>query len=128
MFLKESQFCFNRTRGNKDGKVCLATALHINTHCRYPNASQTEERLGDRPFCFFNFRPFDLVSLECKDCYCLYHREFKRPATSAARPRLKSALCTSSLVGKTWEATFCLQIVIFTLCCKMERCCAVKSW
>lgn len=44
-FLKQSPFSFGRTRGNKDGKVCLATVLNINTRCRYLDASQTEERL-----------------------------------------------------------------------------------
>lgn len=45
VFLKHSPFSFNRTRGNKDGKVCLAKVLYINTHHRYLDASQTEERL-----------------------------------------------------------------------------------
>ncbi len=67
----------------------------------------------------FKLTLFDLLSLECKDCYCLHHREFKHPTTSTAHsPTSVSTLCASSLLEnfkKRAEELFPRnQIVIFT--------------
>lgn len=40
------------------------------------------------PLLPFKLTLFDLLPLECKDCYCLHHREFKHPTTSTALTHL----------------------------------------
>lgn len=93
-YLKKSLFSFNRTRGNKDGKVSHTTDT------RMPPKQGRDSETGPPAF---KLTVFDLLSLECKDCYCLHHREFKHPRTSNVLLHLSINTVLFLTCWKTWE-------------------------
>lgn len=71
----------------------------------------------------FKLTLFDLLSLECKDCYCLHHREFKHPTTSTALTHLnihtaRSPHLLENFKKRAAELFPQNQIVIFTYAAK----------